>query len=426
MSENLARALLDCLKADRIHPQHPFFSELQMRGTYSHTVAEVMTALSAKSGRGEAAAQKLTAYYQSLQMKDFNAASQRANEWLTELRDSGALPGTLTQLQTVTGSVILELQKAATYGAGQGNNFGADEGDNADAIDRYEPDPNYFYVLDAKSGVALQRVLEKLRMAEGLARRKARVPNRLLFIGPPGTGKTAGAKWLASQLGLPALLIRIDGVIGAKVGETARRLRAAFEEAKDGVIIIDELDAVSVNRGDKNPNVGQWDKQTTTALNQLLDALPHDRVVVGCTNVPEAIDPAVLRRMRTHVHFGPPDRVAREVMLTEWWSAAPFSENAWRHILDGSEGKSGDFLERTAEEANSSAALRGEDEKINATDVRDALASVLATDKAIALANVTVNGSLGMPAVDVLPPPVLMRLGSRQDDAVKGETAAAQ
>jgi ATP-dependent Zn protease len=427
MIERVTRAWLMYLSAKSEEDQRARVQEvlaaMQYEGAHPSSLIDLSNVMVARKQGGEAAAKKLTAYYQALQTKDFNAASQRANEWLSELHASGASPGTLTELQTVTGSVILELQKVAVYGSGAGCDFGAGEGDNADAIDRYEPDSNYFYVLDAKSGAQLERVLEKLRMAVALAKRKARVPNRLLFIGLPGTGKTAGAKWLAFQLNLPVALIRIDGVVGAKVGETARRLRAAFEEARDGVIVIDELDAVSVNRGDKNPNVGQWDKQTTTALNQLLDSLPYDRIVIGCTNVPEAIDPSVLRRMRTHVHFGPPDKAAREAMLREWWSAAPYSDNAWKRLIEGSEGKSGDFLERVAEEANSTAALRGEDEKINAEDVHYALLNALATDKAVALAGTMANGSLSAPlapSAEALPPVTVkpMKALPRSADAV--------
>ena len=405
MSDRLARLWIDHFKG-RAGALDAAVRELQAYGAAPHTLAELLSVAATGGQGGEGVARLLVSYYQALQTKDFNAAATKGNEWLKVLRDQGASPDTLTGLQTTMLSVITELQKVAVYGGG-GNDFGAKGEDSADAIDWYEPDPEQFYVLDANSGAALERTLEKLRMAEALARRKARVPNRLLFIGLPGNGKTAGAKWLAAQLGLPAALIRIDGVVGAKVGETARRLRAAFEEAKkrQGVLIIDELDAVSVNRGDKNPNVGQWDKQTTTALNQLLDSLDPTQVVIGCTNVPEAIDPSVLRRMRTHIQFGPPDRAAREAMLTEWWSAAPYSENAWKRLIEGSEGQSGDFLERVAEEANSSAALRGEDEKITAQDVSVALATALATTRAIAVASTVANGSLG--ALPVVPVKVL-------------------
>lgn len=253
------------------------------------------------------------------------------------------------------------------------------------SIDWYEPDER-FYALDKRSGAELSAVLEDLQVMQRYIRRGARPPTRLLFIGGAGTGKTAGALWIASQLGLPTALVRIDGIVSSLAGGKARKVRAAFEEAvtRQSVIVVDEFEAIAVPRADNSPNVPQWDKEATSALLQLLDSLPPEQIVIGATNVPEAIDPSVLRRMRTHVYFHPPDRDARASMLAQWWTSAPHEGAAKRKLLDLSEGHSGDILERAAESANRAAARRSEDAKISVADVETAMASILATADHIA------------------------------------------
>jgi SpoVK/Ycf46/Vps4 family AAA+-type ATPase len=259
---------------------------------------------------------------------------------------------------------------------------GADEGE--EGIDWYEPDPERFYVLDKKSGIELAAVLDDIRNAERYLKRGARAPNRLLFIGAPGNGKTAGALWLGSQLDLPVALIRIDGIVSSLAGKTSKNIRAAFETAtsRESLIVIDEFEAVAVSRGESGPNVPQWTKETTSALLQLLDSLPPTQPIIACTNVPETIDKAILRRLRKHVFFEPPDREARAAMVGRWWEKAPHMGGAKKKILDVTEGHSGDFIEKLAEDANRAAARRSESAQITLADVEHAFAAALTALKA--------------------------------------------
>lgn len=263
----------------------------------------------------------------------------------------------------------------------------------SESVDLYEPDPDFFYVRDKKSGADLEDVLEDLQNMERYIKRGARSPARLLFIGGPGSGKTMGARWLGSKLNKTVHLVRIDGTIGSMVGETSKRLRAACEEAvaADGIIVIDEFEAVAVSRAKTGPNVGQWHKETTSGLLQLLDSLPPTQIFIGATNVPEEIDSAVLRRLRKHVFFHPPDRDARAAMLSKWWKTAPHEPEAKRILLDLSEGLSGDFLERAAEDANRSAARRGESERISVRDVQAAVLATMAVQVALGTSTPTTD-----------------------------------
>jgi SpoVK/Ycf46/Vps4 family AAA+-type ATPase len=254
--------------------------------------------------------------------------------------------------------------------------------DPADAIDWYPPDPNRFYTLDKRSGIELAEVLDDLRVQDRYLKRGARAPNRLLFIGAPGNGKTAGGLWLGSQLGVEVGLLRIDNTVGSAVGEIAKNARHAFEAAweKKALLLIDEFEAIAVPRSNQSANVGQWSRETTSALLQLLDSLPAEQIVIGATNHIGLIDGAVQRRMRKHVYFHPPDRDARHAMLTQWWGKAPHHGDAKRVLLDLTEGFSGDMLERIAEESNRAAARRAEIAPITELDVKVAVQRALTVE----------------------------------------------
>lgn len=257
---------------------------------------------------------------------------------------------------------------------------------DVDAIEWHEPDARRFYALDKRSGAELSRVLEHLRHQDRLIRRGVRPPNRLLFVGPSGTGKTTGALWLGGQLGVPVALVRIDAALGSLVGSTPRRVRKSLEVAweKRAVTVLDEFEALAVPRANASPNVGQWSRETTTAILQLLQSLPEEQIVVGTTNYLHLVDPAAQRRMRKHVFFYSPDAESRRAMLAEWWKKAPHDRKAFEALIIGTEGFSGDVLERAAEEANLLAAARSDTAPISIHDVQIALAGVLAAAEYLA------------------------------------------
>ena len=309
--------------------------------------------------------------------RDRLTAASAATALLKELSKFGI---SSTEGQSLFADLSLAVQ---LVGESTCDNFDAIKS-TEEQIDWYEPSQaKKFYVLDSRSGAALRDVLDDLRNTRRYLNRGARAPNRLLFIGRPGTGKTAGALWLGGELGVPVALIRIDGVVSSSAGKTSKNLRAAFELAstRPCIIVIDEFEAFAVSRADQSPNTPQWTKEVTSALLQLLNSLPEDQTVIGCTNVPEVIDRAVVRRLRKHVHFHPPDRSARAAMLAEWWRRANHEGSAKRRLLDLTEGHTGDFLERIAEEANRAAARRSEVEKITVEDVDRAIESATEDDE---------------------------------------------
>jgi SpoVK/Ycf46/Vps4 family AAA+-type ATPase len=125
-----------------------------------------------------------------------------------------------------------------------------------------------------------------------------------LVYGPPGTGKTTLALWLASELGLPAVVARLDGLISSFLGTTARNLGSlfAFANRYNCVLILDEFDAIAKVRDDPN-EVGEI-KRVVNALLQNMDAREGRGVTIGLTNHEALLDAAIWRRFE--VQFAVP------------------------------------------------------------------------------------------------------------------------
>ena len=189
-------------------------------------------------------------------------------------------------------------------------------------------------------------------------------------------------RWLGAQLNMEVALVRIDAAVVAEVGGIAKRIRTSFEvaHARKAILCIDEFEAVAVPRNNRSSNVGQWSRETTSALLQLLDSKAlADLIVVGATNIIENVDEAVQRRMRQHVYFFPPDATARARMLREWWNGVPRDIHVEERLVELTEGYSGDVLQRAAEDANTSASERHEHAPIALYDVEAAFFGVVAS-----------------------------------------------
>lgn len=139
--------------------------------------------------------------------------------------------------------------------------------------------------------------------------------NRVLLVGPPGNGKTSLAEALASELGIPLVVVRYEGVIASYLGETAVRLSRLFEEVRTRrcVLFFDEFDVVGKERGDIH-ETGEIKRVVSSLLLQV-DALPSYVVVVTATNHPELLDRAVWRRFQLRLELPAPTQKQTE----EWF-----------------------------------------------------------------------------------------------------------
>lgn len=161
-------------------------------------------------------------------------------------------------------------------------------------------------VLTEKLRARLERIQSEYRAREELARHGLAPKSRLLFIGPPGCGKTLCAEVLAYELGVPLLYARFDAIVSSFLGETSSNLRRVFEFAQrsPSVLFFDEFDAIGKRRDDPE-EVGEL-KRVVSSFLQILDSYPRDRLLIAATNHQGLLDEALWRRFDEVLHFPKP------------------------------------------------------------------------------------------------------------------------
>jgi cell division protease FtsH len=168
----------------------------------------------------------------------------------------------------------------------------------------------------------LQEIVDFLKAPQKYHDLGARIPRGVLLVGPPGTGKTLMARAVAGEAGVPFFNLSASEFVEMFVGVGASRVRDLFKQAKEAapaIVFIDELDAVGRRRG---AGLGTVNDEREQTLNQLLVEMDgfderHEVIMLGATNRPDVLDPALLRpgRFDRRVVVGLPDRAGREGIL---------------------------------------------------------------------------------------------------------------
>lgn len=173
-------------------------------------------------------------------------------------------------------------------------------------------------VLPASVRQACQDFIEEHHRRDLLRSHGVEPRHRMLLIGPPGGGKTSLAEAIATEIAVPLLTVRYEGLIGSFLGETATRMEALFAavRVRPCVLFFDEFDAVAKERGDTH-ETGEIKRVVSSLLLQI-DRLPSHVVVVTATNHPELLDRAVWRRMQVRVDLPNPTRAAKVEWLNSW------------------------------------------------------------------------------------------------------------
>lgn len=164
----------------------------------------------------------------------------------------------------------------------------------------------------------------------------------LLAFGPPGCGKSHLAAYVARELGLPLVVVRLDGLISSYLGSTSKNIRTVFDYAAStpSVLFLDEFDAIAKLRDDKQ-ELGEL-KRVVNSFVQNLDRLRSHSVVIAATNHPQLLDPAVWRRFTYRIELPYPTvRVRERLWHTYLAEVSGFEKTEIALLTDLSDGFSG-------------------------------------------------------------------------------------
>ncbi|OBG92210.1 ATPase [Mycobacterium sp. E3251] len=177
-----------------------------------------------------------------------------------------------------------------------------------------------------------EAVLWPLQHPDTFARLGVEPPRGVLLYGPPGCGKTFVVRALASTGQLSVHAVKGSELMDKWVGSSEKAVRELFRRARDSapsLVFLDEIDALAPRRG-QSFDSGVTDRVVAALLTELDGVNPlRDVVVLGATNRPDLIDPALLRpgRLERHVFIEPPDAAARREILRTAGKSVPLSDD---------------------------------------------------------------------------------------------------
>jgi SpoVK/Ycf46/Vps4 family AAA+-type ATPase len=189
-------------------------------------------------------------------------------------------------------------------------------------------------------------------------------PSRTCLIyGAPGTGKTRLALWIAGTLGLPVVLVRLDGLVSSFLGTTARNIGNlfAFANRYKCVLLLDEFDAIAKLRDDPQ-EVGEI-KRVVNALLQNLDSRRDVGLTIGITNHPDLLDPAVWRRFEVQLEIPRPDFTIRKEIAASFMRPLTPPDSHLRLIAWFTDGATGAEIESLVRTYKKAAAIHEDDRR---------------------------------------------------------------
>ena len=209
-------------------------------------------------------------------------------------------------------------------------------------------------VLTGDQEGEIQKIVKAIEHREYLAEIGLREIGKLLFVGPPGTGKTTVSRALAHELGLPFVEVKLSMITSQYLGETSKNVEKSFEVAKrlsPCILFIDEFDSVAkTRRSDEHAAL----KRAVNTLLKSIDevSLVRDEVLlIGATNHPDQLDAAAWRRFDEIVNFPKPDRDMRADILRVVTKEMKIADFDPEEVADRTSGLTGSDLRMVLREA---------------------------------------------------------------------------
>jgi cell division protease FtsH len=274
-------------------------------------------------------------------------------------------------------------------GAGRGGILG---GFGRSTARRVRPGEHERVSFDDVAGIdeaedELVEVVDFLKNPERYTKLGARVPRGVMLYGPPGTGKTLLARAVAGEADAAFFSLSASEFVEAIVGVGASRVRDLFKQAKEAapaIVFIDELDAIGRSRSGGVSGISGGHDEREQTLNQILTEMdgfePGTNVIVlGATNRPEVLDPALLRpgRFDRRIAVQPPDRKGRVEILRIHTRSVPLAPVVdLNRIASSTPGATGADLALIVNEAALFAARR-DHTAVEQRDFTDAIEKVI-------------------------------------------------
>ncbi len=173
-------------------------------------------------------------------------------------------------------------------------------------------------VLTKEQENEIEKIAKAIQYRDYLKRIGLREIGKLLFVGPPGTGKTSVARALSGELKIPTLEVKLSQIADQYLGETAKNIDRVFELAKrlsPCILFIDEFDFVAKARAtDEHAALKRAVNTLLKAIDEI-SLVEHGVLLIGATNHPAILDHAAWRRFDEIVEFTLPDAVMRKKIL---------------------------------------------------------------------------------------------------------------
>ena len=173
----------------------------------------------------------------------------------------------------------------------------------------------------------LQTLCESLRHVEDFVAQGFDVPKGALLYGPPGTGKTQIARALANESGVPFIAASTADLKAGFVGQSGQKVRELFEMARGRapcILFLDEIETVAPARG--GPGSDTFTGEIVTQLLQEMEGVKKTErhvFVLAATNLPDAIDAAVMSRFPERIEIPNPDTAQRARLFRMFLAKLP-------------------------------------------------------------------------------------------------------